>query len=159
MRERMDELRTAVTEAYEQARAALASLREADLDRHPMLRQRAAALVLAPAGEMRAAARLTDGKSAEPPSVTRPFGAIGRWRDARRLRSAGRRQLLRAWEDAFNEFFAFINDLSEEQLARDGIVPGHGRLSACQYLSECPAAWLARARALAKAADVDAPAT
>ena len=145
MSDGVEELRNEITASYDEIRALLSQLRDSDLatltpSGVPIWRV-AAAITQAPLSDVRAAERIAEGKSPLGGILSRFLETIARWRRSRAFSKATRREILTAWENAFNALFSCINDLNEMPLDDVSTERARPRADAVAYLRTCPARW------------------
>ncbi len=148
MSDGVEELRDAIAASYEEIRALLFQLRDSDLatlSPHGVPTWRtAAAVAQAPLSDVRAAARIADDKSPNGCLMSRSLEMIANWRRTRAFSTATRRDVLTAWENAFNALFSCINDLNEDPIEEADAAGSRARASALHYLHDALIRWQPR---------------
>ena len=145
MSDGVEELRNEIAASYEEIRALLFQIHDDDLARLtpsgvPNWRI-AAAIAQAPLSDVRSARRIADGKSPNGSLLSRSFEMIANWRRTRAFSTATRRDLLTAWENAFNALFSCINDLNEMPIDDVSTDRARPRADAFAYLRTSHARW------------------
>lgn len=143
MGDRRAELRDIITAGYEESRALIERLTEADLaqrtDTGWTVAQTAGHIARSPGGDVFVAKRLSAGKNATLPRFLWFAIDIRNYLGVRGYKTAARGDLLREFEGGHNKLFGFVNELTDEDLDRAGTVLGRGRMTAYEYLRQSPA--------------------
>jgi hypothetical protein len=139
----MHALRDDIAAIYEEVRALLARLRDEDFSSvtptGAPLWMATASIVECAWDDARVGRRLAEGRSATRLWPTRIVDVIARRLRTRAYSRAGRRAVLAAWENSFNELFSCINDVAESAIGDDDLRVATRRQHALLFLSESPA--------------------
>jgi len=140
--DRLGDLRDILTNHYEDMRALIGGLRDADLDRKTdngwSVRLLAGHIAASPTGDIYVLDRLTVDRNATIPKPLAFVLDIMNSVNGRRFRKASKADLLTEQESQYNALFAHVTALSEAQLDGRGSVFGMGELSAFEYLMQTP---------------------
>lgn len=142
MGQRTEELRDVITRNYEDIRTLFGRMSEADMSKKTdtgwPVRALAGHIAESPGSDTYVAKRLSAGKNATLPGFLSFVIDLGNWWSIRKYGKATKADLLGAWENAQNQFFAYVTELTDEQLDRAGTVMGLGQRTAYEYLKGSP---------------------
>jgi hypothetical protein len=129
--EAIAELRNAIALTYEDVRGLVVRL-PLEEGAHPTavgrdVRNAIAQLVLGAIGDARVGRRLAAGHAAASLGPGRMLDLISDWRLRRALLRATKRDLLAAWESAFNELFSSLNDAAEPAVDSEDLATARAR--------------------------------
>ena len=138
--EHRSEMARALDEADRETRALLESLSDDDL-RKPTeesnwtVGQLAGHIAQAPWG-IRVLGQLSHNESAAPPPGLGFLLHLGNWWNTRSYRSTSRQQLLDTWTSSFRKYREYVDSLPDSVLENGGEVPGFGRMTVAQFVTE-----------------------
>lgn len=138
MPDRLPELREIVTRDYEEMRSLLSRLGDDTLARKAAngwtIGQVAGHIASGPAGNIYVLNRLRRGKNVTVPGPLAFLINVRNWWMLRGYKRTSKQELLATVEKQHNEFFAYLNGLTDEDLDRGGEVLGLGKMTVYEYV-------------------------